>query len=110
MVTSESPSNMKTLCPVLDTDHFYNEPRRQSAPLTSHSALLASLSWLVPSTCHVISASPFPSQGLSLSIKVKKEVDLMARVAGGSYALVLGVLGLWLAGWGRGQRGEEAPH
>ena len=44
------------------------------------------------------------------SIKVKKEVDLMARVAGGSYALVLGVLGLWLAGWGRGQRGEEAPH
>lgn len=103
MVTSESPSNMKTLCPVLDTDHFYHEPRRQSA-------LLASLSWLVPSTCHVISASPFPSQGLSLSIRVKKEVDLMARVAGGSYALVLGVLGLWLAGWGRGQRGEEAPH
>ena len=107
-MTSESPSYMRTLCPALDTDHFYHEPRRQSAPLTSHSALLASLSRLVPSTCHVTSASPFPFQGLSLSIRVEREVDLMARAAG-SCALVLGVSGFWLAGWGRGQRGEEAP-
>lgn len=108
-MTSESPSNMKTLCP-RHRSLFIMNPGDNLLPSFHISALLASLSWLVPSTCHVISASPFPSQGLSLSIRVKKEVDLMARGAGSSCVLVLGILGLWLAGWGRGQRGEEAPH